>query len=188
MVRCFIAIDIGEEIKKELEAFMKGLKKFDPDVKWLSGDHIHLTLKFLGNTDETLADRIEASLKSVASCHRKFELTMAGTGVFPDYSKPRVIWVGINRSEELNLLYNNIESAMEPLGYERETKKFRPHLTIARVKSQKGLPPLLKEIRGCKDREFGKIEVSGVLLMKSTLKPTGAEYERLFSAPLGKED
>jgi len=187
-VRCFIAIDIGEAMKKELESFMKGLKKYGPDIKWLSGDHIHLTLKFLGNTDETLADRIKTSLKSVASCHRKFSLTAAGVGVFPDYSKPRVLWVGINRSEELDLLYNNIESAMELLGYERETRKFRPHLTIARVKSQKGLTPLLKELRGYKDREFGKIDVSEVLLMKSTLKPTGAEYERLFSAPLGKED
>ncbi len=187
-MRCFIAIDIGEEMKRELESFMRGLKKFDPDVKWLSGDHIHLTLKFLGNTDETLVDRIKASLKSIASCHRKFNLTMAGVGVFPDYSRPRVLWVGINRSEELNLLYNDIESAMELLGFERETRKFRPHLTIARVKSQKVLAPLLKEIRGYKEREFGKIEVSEVLLMKSTLKPTGAEYESLFSAPLGKED
>ncbi|MEC4686390.1 MAG: RNA 2',3'-cyclic phosphodiesterase [Nitrospirota bacterium] len=187
-MRCFIAIDIGEEMKKELDAFMKGLKKLAPDVKWLSGNHIHLTLKFLGNTDENLVERIKASLESVASCHRKFNLTVAGAGGFPDYSRPRVLWVGINRSEELNLLYNNIESAMELLGFERETRKFRPHLTIARVKSQKGLPPLLKEIRGCKDKEFGKIEVSEVLLMKSTLKTTGAEYERLCSATLGKED
>ena len=188
MVRCFIAIDIGDEIKKELESLIKRLKKFAPDVKWLSGDHIHLTLKFLGNTDETLVDRIKSSLKSVALFHGKFNLTAAGAGVFPDYSRPRVLWVGINRSEELNLLYNNIESAMERLGYEREPKKFRPHLTIARVKSQKGLTPLLKELRGYKDREFGRIDVSEVLLMKSTLKPAGAEYERLFSAPLGKED
>ncbi|HEC98749.1 MAG TPA: RNA 2',3'-cyclic phosphodiesterase [Nitrospirae bacterium] len=187
-MRAFIAIDIGEEMKKELESFMKRLKKFDPNVKWLSGDHIHLTLKFLGNTDDTLVDRIKRSLKSVASYHGKFNLTATGTGVFPGYSRPRVLWVGIDRSEELNLLYNNTESAMELPGYKREPKKFRPHLTIARVKSQKVLTPLLKELRGCKDREFGKIEVSEVLLMKSTLKPTGAEYERLFSAPLGKED
>jgi len=187
-VRCFIAIDIGEETRKELESLIKNLKRFGTDVKWIPGEHIHLTVKFLGSTDEALLERIKASLKSIASCHRRFSLTAAGTGVFPDFSRPRVLWVGIDGSEELNLLYNDIESAMEPLGYKRETRKFRPHLSIARVKSGKGLTPLLRELRGWKDREFGKIEVTEVLLMKSILKPTGAEYERLFSAPLGKED
>jgi len=187
-VRCFIAIDIGEETRREIDSLISRLRRLGPDLKWLSGERIHLTLKFLGNTEEALVERIKASLTSIASCHRIFSLRAAGTGVFPDYSRPRVLWVGIDGSEELNLLYNDIESAMEQLGYRREERTFRPHLTIARVRSSRGLSPLLKELRRYRESEFGKIEVAEILLMKSTLKPTGAEYERLFSAALGKED
>ncbi len=187
-VRCFIAIDIGEETRREIETLIRALRRLGPDLKWLTGGQIHLTLKFLGNTEETMVVRIEEALKAVAAAHRRFTLTAAGTGVFPDYSRPRVLWIGISGPEELDILYNDIETAMERLGYRREARTFRPHLTIARVKTQKGLTPLLRELRGYKEREFGKIEVSEILLMKSTLKPTGAEYERLFSAALGKEE
>ncbi len=184
-IRCFIAIDIGEELRRKIASFVRGLEEFGPDVRWLRPENLHLTLKFLGDTEETLLDGIASSLQAVASRHGGFGLRLAGTGVFPDYTRPRVVWIGVDKSEELNLLYSDIEREMEGLGYERERREFTPHLTIGRIKSREKPLALLRELRRWKDREFGKIEVSEILLMKSTLKPTGAEYERLASAGLG---
>ncbi len=186
-MRCFIAIDAGG-VRKAVEALIRDLRKTDADVRWVPTGGMHLTLKFLGETEEALIPKIESSLRAVASRHSRFVLTVAGTGAFPGYSRPRVLWVGIEGSEELKRLYEDIELEMERLGYSREKRAFRPHLTIGRVRSGDGLGPVVEKLKGYKGMEFGKIDVGEVVLMRSILKPTGAEYEEIFSARLRKED
>jgi 2'-5' RNA ligase len=186
-VRCFIAIDIGEGVRKEIESIVGELRKFKADVRWIRVKSIHLTLKFLGETDEKNLPHIQERLTAIASQHGDFTVGVMGTGVFPDYSRPRVIWVGIEDREELQQLYSEVDDHMGSLGYKPERRRFRPHLTIGRIKSRPDLAPVLQGLRDFGTREFGSIDIGEILLMKSTLKPSGAEYQVLFSAQMGKE-
>jgi len=187
-LRLFIAIDIGEEVKRDIASLIDKLRTHDTNIKWVKPENIHITIKFLGEVSSDIVINIEKAISLVASRHSFFVLHARGTGVFPNFARPRVLWVGINKDSGLEKIHNDINNELKPLGFEPEDRDFHPHLTIGRVKSPVGLNPLLKDLRGYMDREFGKITVDKLLLVKSTLKPAGAEYEILYSAPLRKED
>ena len=184
-LRCFVAIDVPVEIKDALEELARALKSRDGDVKWVDIGNMHLTLKFLGHTPEDLLLRIKKSLVAVSSCRSPFYIKIYGTGIFPTEKNPRVIWVGIEDSEILRNLRDGIENAMSLLGYQREDRVFRPHLTLGRVRSRRGMIGTLKELERYKETEFGTIHVIGLRLMKSDLKPKGAEYTCIYDLPLG---
>ncbi|HHN65622.1 MAG TPA: RNA 2',3'-cyclic phosphodiesterase [Nitrospirae bacterium] len=183
-MRCFIAIEIDEEVKKAVQDLIDQLRSMGGDVRWVRPEGMHITLKFLGEIEDRLVNTIKNILKKIGENHSVFSLTLAGTGVFPDYSRPRVLWVGIRGNGELQSLYEDIEEAMLNLGFKKETRGFNPHVTLGRIKSLRELKETLACLRRYRGHNFGKIDVKGISLMKSTLKPTGAVYERIFTAPL----
>jgi 2'-5' RNA ligase len=183
-MRCFIAIDINEGVRSRIRSLLSDVKVSDADVRWVKAENIHLTLKFLGEIREELIEEMKGTLDSISGQFRRFSMEVKGVGVFPDYSRPRILWVGIRLTESLNLLFSRIERAMEGYGIKRETRVFRPHLTIGRIKSQRGIKPLLAEFRRHREDDFGRTDATGIILMKSVLKPEGAEYERLHTAEL----
>ncbi len=187
-MRCFIALSISDPVKRNILEFIDLLKRYDANVRWLSREGIHITLKFLGDVDESKIVKIEDSLRTVSAMTGRFSLEIRGAGVFPDFSRPGVLWVGAGESEKLTRLHSDMEEALCRIGFSRDKRRFRPHVTIGRVKSPVGIRTLLKELRSHKESVFGTIDIKEVDLMKSTLKPSGAVYERIFSAPLGKED
>ncbi len=187
-MRLFIALDISEDVRREINSLIKRLKTHDTNIRWVRPENIHITIKFLGEVSTERVEGIKRAMSKVASGHQAFELIVRGTGVFPDFTRPRVLWVGIEREALLEEIHREINEELAHLGFEPEDRAFRPHLTIGRVKSTRGLKPLLKDLRGYMDREFGKITVSEMVLVKSTLKPEGAEYETIFNAPMNKED
>jgi len=187
-LRLFIAIDIPDEIKRAISELIGRLKKTGSDVKWVRPETVHITLKFLGEVEESKIKAITDRLEMISKRHAPFELEAVGTGVFPDYSRPRVLWIGIRQNEEVQKIYEEINTELKALGFEEENRAFKPHLTIGRVKSRSGLNQTLKTLRGFSKRDFGKISVKEILLMKSTLKPTGAEYEKIHVSALRKED
>ena len=184
-LRCFIAIDIPEPIKRELGDISDLLKKYDVDIKWVPVSTIHLTVKFLGKTPEILLQKIQESLFNVVLSYNPFYIKIYGVGVFPDRRHPRVVWIGTEESAALKQLTVDIESSMASLGFQKEKKDFSPHLTLGRVRSQRGMIQLLHELDNFRDRDFGNMSVDHILLMKSELKSTGAEYSRLCAIPLG---
>jgi 2'-5' RNA ligase len=186
-LRCFIAIEIPEQIRRAIGEVIEILKKYDPDVKWVNHENLHLTLKFLGNTPEDLLPRIRASLLNIVLSYEPFYIKIYGTGVFPNRRHPRVVWVGAVDSEILGKLKVDIEESMELLGYQIEDKEFRSHLTLGRVRSQKGIVNLVSELDNFQAKEFGSISVNSLRLMKSVLKPGGAEYSCLHDIPLGNK-
>jgi RNA 2',3'-cyclic 3'-phosphodiesterase len=186
-LRCFIAIDFPDQIKKAIGEVIEILKKYDLDVKWVKHENLHLTLKFLGDTPEDLLPRIRDSLLNIVLSYEPFYIKIYGTGVFPDRRRPRVIWVGAVDSEILGKLKADIEKSMALLGYQTEDKEFRSHLTLGRVRSQKGIVNLVSELDNFREKEFGTISVNSLRLMKSVLKPGGAEYSCLYGIPLGKK-
>jgi 2'-5' RNA ligase len=184
-LRCFIAIGIPAQIKQEIRDLLDILKKYDVDVKWLFPENIHLTLKFLGSTSDILLPRINESILTIVSSYEPFYINIYSTGIFPNKKYPRVIWAGVNSSEILMRLQNDIEHSMSLLGYKREGKEFKPHLTLGRVRSRKGIINVINELENFRDKDFGTFAVHAIKLMKSELNPKGAEYICLYDIPLG---
>lgn len=187
-VRSFIAIAIPEPIKEQIGKLIGLFGKYNADVKWTKYENLHLTIKFLGDTPELLLPKIHESLIATVSSFKPFYIRIYGTGAFPNKKYPRVIWAGLEHSEILTSMAQEIEYSMVHFGYQRERKKFNPHLTLGRVRSQKGIIDIMKELEDYQNFDFGNLEVSDVELMKSVLKPKGAEYTCLFSIPIGEKN
>jgi 2'-5' RNA ligase len=186
-LRLFIAVDIPEQIRKEVSDFIEILKKYDADVKWILPENLHLTLKFLGSISDTLPGKIRESLLPLVSSHESFSLSVQRTGVFPNEKHPRVLWIGIVDSDRLKALRDDIDQTLSSAGFPRDDKIFHPHLTLGRVKSQKGMISLMNEFRTFHDRLFGDFVVDRIKLMRSDLKPRGPEYTCLHDLPLRGE-
>ena len=185
LLRCFIAIEIPETIKKSIADVIDTLKKSGSDVKWVSNDNIHITLQFLGETEESLIPDIKGALCKILAPYSPFYIKIADVGCFPSGRRPRVIWVGLKESQLLIHLYNDIASAMVKFGYQKEERGFTPHVTIGRVKSNRNLGELLRRLEEFKVTDFPDFVVKNVTLMKSELKPSGAKYYSLAEIPIG---
>lgn len=186
-LRCFISLELPEELKKNIYGYIEKLKAAGADVKWIPPENLHLTLKFLGNTQEELLKDINERLISLAKSHERFSLQVSGAGAFPNIKYPRVIWLGVHDSEEIIKLQHDMDESMAGLGFEKDDKQFTPHLTIGRVKSMRNKDALIKELATLKEVDFGKIGVNNITMMKSELKPGGAEHFKLSEIPIGKE-
>jgi RNA 2',3'-cyclic 3'-phosphodiesterase len=186
IVRCFVAIDIPQEIKSAISGIIRKIGRVE-GIRWVSESNMHLTLKFLGEVGDTLVPDIEKRLRAVGARHRFSSTGIRGTGAFPNLKRPNVLWVGLDRSEPLEALAHDIESELAELGFAGENRPFSPHLTIGRVRDLRGIEPALRELSTYKDTFFGTIEVGEILLMKSVLKPSGAEYSKEAVIRLTKE-
>jgi 2'-5' RNA ligase len=185
-LRCFIAVDIPEQIKRGMGDLIAFLKKHNADVKWVAHENLHFTLKFLGKTPEDLLPGIGASLSQIVLSYETFCIKIYGVGVFPNKKYPRIIWVGIEDTDFLKNLQGDIESRMASLGYQKEEREFQPHLTLGRVRSQKGMAHIIHELDTLQSKDFGSIEVNNIKLMRSDLRPTGAQYSCLQKILLGR--
>jgi len=134
-VRCFVAIELSDELKREIAARTEALRKSGADAKWVRAGNLHLTLKFLGGVPEDKLPEIEAALTKAVSGHAGFTMKLKDVGVFPDRKRPRVVWVGIEDSDALAAVQKGVEAAMADVGFKPEDRPFSPHLTIGRLKS-----------------------------------------------------
>ncbi len=178
-MRCFISINLPEDLKRNINEAIEVLKERKPDVKWVPAENLHITLKFLGSTDEEVASQLERKLSALASRHYSFRIGLHGMGLFPDKRRPRVVWIDLTDVEEVKKLQEEVEESAVTYGYSRENRPFSPHLTVGRVRSSAGKNDLLSAVESLKNRDFGNIEVDAFSLMKSDLKPAGAQYTTL---------
>jgi RNA 2',3'-cyclic 3'-phosphodiesterase len=186
-LRSFIAIELPEAVKSALSEFQQELKKCGADVRWVKPESVHLTLKFLGNISEKDVDRIIKSLEGTCRKYTAFNLEISGAGVFPNKKSPRVLWIGVTVNGAFAKLQQEIEDAMASMGFEKENRKFVPHLTLGRCRSSIGKEALLEKIELHKDNTFGVIDVKNVSFMKSELSPVGAKHTRVAEIALGKQ-
>jgi 2'-5' RNA ligase len=185
-VRCFIAVGLPDGLRGEIDRQTGRLRKLDADVRWVPLENLHLTLKFLGNTPEKVIPEIEIRLQEVVGSVRGFEISFSGVGVFPSPRRPRVVWIGISEgAEAMRVLQGAVEEAVSELGFEPEKRGFSPHLTLGRLRSQRGSGAVLKELDALKGADFGTMAVRGVSLLKSELSPSGAKYTALYEAVFG---
>ncbi|MGI9504890.1 MAG: RNA 2',3'-cyclic phosphodiesterase [Geminicoccaceae bacterium] len=184
MPRLFIALDLPDSIKEALEPMMRGLG----DVRWMHDDHLHLTIRFIGELDNGQANDVADALSLVPGL--PFDLRLKGVGHFPPRGEPRVIWTGIERQPELTALKRRIDRALQQAGIERDAKKYTPHITLARLRrppTQAGLATYLMRHSLFQSPSF---PVSGFKLYSSWLDPDGADYQVEASYDLvpGSED
>jgi 2'-5' RNA ligase len=184
-LRCFIAIRVPGAVRKAIAETMDILKKSGADVKWVPEENVHITLKFLGSTNEASIGEIKESLHRSVAAYRPFSVRITGTGYFPAGRRPRVVWIGIDDAGTVSDLQRNVEEVMVKFGYEREKRPFSPHLTIGRVKSDKRLAEMLKMLDTFREKRFGEMEIKEITLMKSELRSAGAEYSSLAEIPFG---
>jgi 2'-5' RNA ligase len=146
---------------------------------------MHLTLKFLGDVPNSHVDFLKQSLSQIAASSESFDLQVDGLGSFPNSKQPRVLWVGVHAQASLQGIQQNIENAMNRLGYKKEERPFSPHLTIGRVKQNIGPADSVRIRDALQTIQLGRIgtaRVHSVHLFKSDLSPAGSEYTKLFSA------
>ncbi|HEX2948045.1 MAG TPA: RNA 2',3'-cyclic phosphodiesterase [Armatimonadota bacterium] len=184
-IRSFIAIEIERTILERLTAVQQELRQSGADVSWTRPEGIHLTLKFLGNISQEQVPAIGDALNVIAGYYRSFPLYASGVGGFPHLRRPRVLWAGVAADDDvLQRLANDVDRAMAELGFPREDRPFRAHLTLGRVKSPANLETLVPMMEAHAHDEFGTMVVRDVFLMRSDLSPKGARYTELCRAPL----
>ncbi len=194
MIRAFIAVELGAELRAALAEAQASIKaKLDARLQWVRPESLHVTLKFLGHVGEDRIPDLERAMTLVAGAHSRFSLEVGGLGVFPDSRQPRILWVGMSGSvQRLVELAGELDLRLEGMGFSRETKPFRVHLTLARIKEQAREIGKVLSAAGLSGQagqpgqvaKVGTLEVSALSLMKSDLKPTGAVYTRLAEIQL----
>lgn len=186
-MRLFIAIPIQDALKRPIIKFQSELKNTGADIRLVELANIHLTLRFLGETDEGKVHQIIDLLNDVCSHHPVFEMEIKTAGAFPHQGHPRVIWVGCSETSsplQLTQIYQEIENGLISLQFPADDHAFLPHLTIGRVKSPRNKEGLLNILKQNANFLAGKQVVKEVVLFQSQLRPTGPVYTVVHSAPL----
>ncbi|MFQ5723639.1 MAG: RNA 2',3'-cyclic phosphodiesterase [Terriglobia bacterium] len=181
-MRLFVALDLPPPLREALQELVRQLQRAAADVRWVRPEGMHLTLKFIGEVPEEKLPLIQEALGEVAS-PAPAELDFRSLGYFPNERRPRVLWVGVQASNNLAPLAAQIEAALEPLGIPRERRAYAPHLTLGRFKSPKRLARLQEEVGRLREKEFGRVRVEEFALYQSRLSPGGAQYTRLQAFP-----
>jgi 2'-5' RNA ligase len=177
-VRLFIAIEISENIRTGFASLLKEFRAIAPQLKWVRAENLHVTLKFLGETDSTKLGALQNVLSAIRS-PEPVNLEFRGLGFFPNEKRPRVFWAGMEASLNLKPLAADIDQAVHLLGFPLEQRPFTPHLTMARF-SLPGLPPkLVQAINEKSFYSFGALSTGEFHLIESKLKSSGAEYTTL---------
>jgi 2'-5' RNA ligase len=172
--RAFISVDI--QPSDMLVSAVSELQRSRADLKIVKTDLLHLTLKFLGDTDEALIDDIMARIGAASDGFGPFTIRMKGMGAFPSMSNIRVVWVGIEDGAVLTQIAERLDNSMADLGFVRDTKGFVPHLTLARTRSSKNIINVQEMLRANAASEYGEYEVDRIILKKSVLSPKGPTY------------
>jgi len=187
LIRSFLAIELPKTILEKIRELQAELKQSRADVKWVSPEKIHLTLKFFGSIEESKVDEIIGDIEEPVRLAPPFSLNVRGMGAFPHLKNPRVIWMGlIDERGVLVPFQKELEGRLEKAGFAPEKRSFQPHLTLGRMNSSRGKDELIWRIEKHQEEEFGGFEVERVVLFKSDLRPTGPIYTALRDVRLGR--
>jgi 2'-5' RNA ligase len=179
VIRAFIGIEIDPQTVRNISTALVQLKSHVPGVRWVDSANFHFTLKFLGNIDEPAIDSVARALELHLHLFPRFTINAKGLGVFPDLRRPRILWVGL-AGKELATLVSKVETAVEPLGFTKEERTFKPHLTVGRWRQFDGSAKKLgEEIEKWKGHEFGQGLITTVIFFQSVLTQKGATYHPL---------
>ncbi|HWX54321.1 MAG TPA: RNA 2',3'-cyclic phosphodiesterase [Verrucomicrobiae bacterium] len=180
-MRTFIALDVPDEIRARISQYLERVRPLAPDARWAKPESLHVTLKFVGEANDSLLEKIKDALKDIKSVPLRIRLE--GVGYFPSQKSARVFWAGVHATDSLPHLATSIDLEMAKLGIEPEKNPYRPHLTLARAGSARGVRLLFSEMQRRLESEaaphFGTMTAQEFFLYQSRLSPKGATYVRL---------
>jgi len=178
-IRSFIAFDIDNEtVLKKIMEIQATIAKADADVKFVEPKNIHVTVRFLGDINASVVEKIYEEMRKIK--FTPFDIKICGAGAFPNLRYPRVLWAGITEgANQLQSISNQLEPLLRSLGFRPDPKGFSPHLTIARVKSGRNKAELAKTVGENVNYEFGIVKAGCLRLKRSDLTPKGPIYSTL---------
>ncbi len=181
-IRTFIAFNLPEQIISHIRTVQNSIKSHGFKASWVVPENIHLTLKFVGNTNKADVEKIGRTMSDTVSEYSPISLAAKGLGVFPSIKRPRVIWIGLKGQTSLLIeLQKKLDENLEQIGFPRENRPFKAHLTLARIKGDIDSKKLLDAIKESGDLESETFIAGNITLFKSDLKPTGAVYTKLVN-------
>jgi RNA 2',3'-cyclic 3'-phosphodiesterase len=189
-MRVFVALDLNQEIRERIQKFVEEIRATAPDARWISGESLHVTLKFIGEQPDTVIPQVENSLRSIQT--KPFQVTFAGTGFFPTPRAARVFWIGIEGGDALTRLAKSIDDPSAKIGIPKEDRGFSPHLTLARTRGGSGAPGRRKDDKSNRQfaklqeflatrpaPEFGTMTAREFFLYRSQLSSKGSQYTKI---------
>ena len=177
MYRIFVALPIAPETRVKLTALQSGI----PGARWIDADNFHVTLRFLGNADTAQIGDLDAALNRIAGA--RFAMDLSGVGHFGTDRRPQTLWAGIERSDPLRQLRDRVDRAAVAADFEPDSRKFAPHVALARLKSA----PADRVARWLSEHALfraGPLDVDRFILFRSHMGRAGATYEPLADYPL----
>lgn len=196
MIRAFLAVELTDDLRRQIDLVQQDLKqRFSREsskhirIAWVQPLSIHLTMKFLGDTDERLIESLREAVQRAMAGHGAIHMPVDRLGVFPRLQQPRVLWVGPSEQWEqgdeakrLTALHRAVEDCCRSFGFAPEDRPLSPHLTLARVKEGERHVGHALAKSGVMDRpiSLGLLAVESVVLMRSDLRPTGSLYTKLW--------
>lgn len=182
--RAFISADIVPS--DALASVLRELAGSRADLKIVKPELLHVTLKFLGDTDESLTQEITSRMRDAIKDIPPFSIRLTGMGAFPSMSNIRVVWVGIEDGRSLGEIAKRLDVSLGELGFERDKKGFVPHLTLARTRSGRNVANIQEILRRNGATDYGQYLIDRILLKKSVLSPLGPTYSTVMVAVLEK--
>jgi 2'-5' RNA ligase len=189
-MRTFVALDLDPAIRQEIQNFMEVVRGLAPDVRWLSAESLHVTLKFIGEKPDAKVSQIVEALSPIHA--EPFELRFYGAGFFPIAKAARVFWIGIQVEEELTQLTRTVDESLAKIGIAKEDRAFSPHLTLARASGRSGAPgrskgdkpnrlfaKLQDSLATHPAPDFGTMTARDFFLYRSQLSSKGSRYTKI---------
>lgn len=185
-MRVFAAVRIPVRIQRELARLTRRLAESEIPVRWIPPENMHLTLRFLGQVPDEARRSIVEALSLAAQDSTPFEVSFGSVGAFPSPRHPHVIWVAVESAPRLRLLRGSVENNLARAGFGAEVRPFHPHVTLGRVLKESKPGAFREFVQACRILSVDSVlRVSAIDLVRSRLRPTGAEYELLDRIRLG---
>ncbi|HRR95676.1 MAG TPA: RNA 2',3'-cyclic phosphodiesterase [Candidatus Ratteibacteria bacterium] len=182
-MRLFVGIKLPDNLKEEIRKIEASLRKKVREVKVVSPENLHITLKFLGEVGEKDVGNIDEKLNEVKKKFSSFDVSIGKIGSFPDDKKIRVLWIGVESHGKLKKLNSEIEKQLVTIGY-KEENRFTEHITIARFKSTPDLG-FIEKLKEKYNMVISSFKVENFSLINSKLTKSGPIYEDLETYKLG---
>lgn len=181
-IRAFVALELGEDVRQKLVDAVAPLRRTGAHVSWVPPENLHLSLAFLGDIFPNTAELVGSALDEAAGVSANFSFDVSGIGAFGSKRSPRVIWAGVGENPPLMSFHEHVTGLLQALDLSIESRRFRPHVTLGRVRSARGRDALLSALGSAGAIDFGRVEVARVVLMQSTLTPQRAVYSVFHAA------
>jgi 2'-5' RNA ligase len=187
-VRLFVAVNLPADVREAIYDRTAGLRELVPRAAWVRAEHLHLTVRFLGEVEERRAGQLAGELGVAVGAHSSFALTLAGIGAFPNFRRPRVVWIGVEEEQAISAVAADVERVCRRLGFGAEERAFNAHVTLARVRRELSPSQASRlEASSALVKEDYEVSVTRLDLMMSELSSRGPSYEVLSSLPLADE-